>query len=85
VIQKRDEVGDGAFKVDVIFPKRIVGIDQKRLRTTSMRFSRHRQHDNGEEEAWRGSFANFAEFFAAFAVKLLTAKRFTNAKRSPVC
>ena len=32
VVQKRDELGDGALEVDVIFPKRIVGIDQQRLR-----------------------------------------------------
>ena len=32
VIQERDEVGDGALKVDVVFPQRIVGIDQQRLR-----------------------------------------------------
>jgi hypothetical protein len=31
VIQKRDEAGNGALKVDVIFPKRIVGIDEQRL------------------------------------------------------
>ena len=31
VIQERDEVCDGALKVDVIFPKRIVGIDEQGL------------------------------------------------------
>ena len=33
VIQERNKVRDGALKVDVIFPKRIVGIDQQGLRT----------------------------------------------------
>ena len=32
MIQERNKVGDGTLKVDVVFPKRIVGIDQQRLR-----------------------------------------------------
>ena len=32
MIQERDEVGDGALKVDVVLPQRIVGIDEQRLR-----------------------------------------------------
>ena len=31
VVEKADEVADGALKVDIVFPKRIVGVDQQRL------------------------------------------------------
>ena len=31
VIQKRNELGDGPFKVDVVFPERVVGVDQQGL------------------------------------------------------
>ena len=31
MIQKRDETGDGALKVDVVFPERVVGVDEKGL------------------------------------------------------
>jgi hypothetical protein len=32
MIQERDEVGDGALKIDIVFPKSIVGINEQRLR-----------------------------------------------------
>ena len=31
VIQERDKAGNGTLKVDVVFPKRIVGVDEKTL------------------------------------------------------
>ena len=31
VIQERDKAGNGALEVNVIFPKRIVGVDEKTL------------------------------------------------------
>ena len=34
MIQKRDEVRDRPFKIDIVFPKRIVRIDEKGLRIT---------------------------------------------------
>ena len=33
MIQERDKVRDCTFKIDVVFPQRIVGIDEQRLRT----------------------------------------------------
>jgi len=32
VIQKRNKIGDSAFEINVIFPERVIGIDQQRLR-----------------------------------------------------
>jgi hypothetical protein len=31
VIEKRNEIRDGAIEVNVVFPERIVGIDEERL------------------------------------------------------
>jgi hypothetical protein len=31
MIEERDETRDGALKIDVVFPERIVGIDEQRL------------------------------------------------------
>jgi hypothetical protein len=31
MIQKRNEVGDGPLKVDVVFPKRVVGVNEQDL------------------------------------------------------
>ena len=31
VVQIADEGGDGALEVDVVFPERIVGVDEQRL------------------------------------------------------
>jgi hypothetical protein len=32
VIQERNEVGDGAFKVNIIFPERVIRVDEQDLR-----------------------------------------------------
>ncbi len=32
VIEKRNKVGDGALEVDVVFPERVIGVNQQRLR-----------------------------------------------------
>ena len=32
MVQKRDEAGDGALEVDVVFPERVVGVDEEGLR-----------------------------------------------------
>ena len=32
MIQERNEAGDGALKIDVVFPQRVVGVDEQRLR-----------------------------------------------------
>ena len=32
MVQERDKVGDGALKVNVVFPERVVGVDQQVLR-----------------------------------------------------
>jgi len=42
MIQKRDEVSDGALKVDVVFPKGIVGVNEQVL--TGWKAMRERGH-----------------------------------------
>lgn len=32
MIEERDEIGDRTFEVDVVLPKRVIGIDEQRLR-----------------------------------------------------
>ncbi len=41
MIQERDEIGDGAFEIDVVFPKRVIGIDEQGL-AAIICFARHR-------------------------------------------
>jgi hypothetical protein len=31
MVKERDEVGDRALKVDIVFPERVIGIDEQRL------------------------------------------------------
>ncbi len=33
MIQKRNEIRDGALEVDVVFPERVIGVDEQRLWT----------------------------------------------------
>ncbi len=46
MVQKRNEVRDGALEIDVVFPERVVGIDQQGLRAISNGLRRHSLHDN---------------------------------------
>src|SRR5215467_5776215 len=41
VIEKRNEARDGALEVDVVLPKRIVRVDQQRLRAVGIDLPRH--------------------------------------------
>ena len=57
---------DGAFEVDVVFPERVVGIDEQRLRSvgTGIELHPHASHDNGfvfsaNRGGWRSRMARF--------------------------
>jgi hypothetical protein len=41
MVEKRNEICDGAFEINVIFPKRVVGIDEQRLRAVRISTSGH--------------------------------------------
>ena len=70
VIQERNEVRDGALKVNVVFPKRIVGIDQQGLRAIQNLLPRASCNMIARKTRLGEScFANFAVSFASFAVK----------------
>ena len=49
MIQERDEVRNGPLKVDVILPKRVIRVDEQRLRTIGIEFTGHPHHHSGKE------------------------------------
>ncbi len=42
MVQKRNEAGDGALEINVVFPERVVGVDQQSLRAIGIGIERHR-------------------------------------------
>jgi hypothetical protein len=41
MVEKRNEICDGALEVNVIFPKRVIGIDEQSLRAVRTRTLSH--------------------------------------------
>jgi hypothetical protein len=41
MIEKRNEVGDGPLKIDVVLPERVIGIDEECLGTVGVGLMRH--------------------------------------------
>jgi hypothetical protein len=50
MVQERDKISNGSLKVDVVFPQRVIGIDEERL--PAIRFADlHPEYDNWNRPA----------------------------------
>ena len=44
MVQKGYKAGDGAFEIDIVFPQRVIGVDEQRLRSVRFCWLRHPEH-----------------------------------------
>src|ERR1700760_4701876 len=59
MVQIRDECGDGLLEVNIVFPQRIICIEQQCLSTSEPGRKTHRMFKDNKEDLWTAVFVRY--------------------------